>query len=219
MFISSFYNRGTRWEILKKRPKNNNKAWIKLSEANLSILGDCWEKFVSSSLPASLTKEFPASMVLLHLHPETWLTGKFPRRRMSRRYWPVWVWGHKEKFRPSVCLGGGGGRGGWVRQWVWQKGAIHPFSRKEGGTFWQLKQSNYSRQEIPSDAQNCLFPQNTFLLWTYYYLNISQQAKIGLKNRYFEGQIHFVPLSIATILTILPLRKKTLTFPGFSLKS
>ena len=31
-------------EILRKRPKNNNKAWIKLSEAILSILGDCWEK-------------------------------------------------------------------------------------------------------------------------------------------------------------------------------
>ena len=71
-----------------------------------------------------------------------------------------------------------------------------------------MGQSNYSRQEIPSDAQNCLFPQNTFHPFTYYYLNISQQAKIGLKNRYLEEQIHLVSLFIATILIILPLRKK-----------
>ena len=128
-----------------------------------------------------------------------------------------WVWGHKEKFRPSGCLGGGGG--GLGKTMGVAEGCNSPLQWEGGGTFWQLKQSNYSRQEIPSDAQNCLFPQNTFLLWTYYYLNISQQAEIGLKNRYFEEQIHFVPVSIATILTILPLRKKTLTFPGFSLKS
>ena len=218
MFISSFYNRGTRWEILKKRPKNNSKAWIKLSEAKLSILGDCWEKFISSSLPASLTKEFPASMVHLHVHPETWLTGKFPRRRMSRRY-RLLVTGCgviKKNSDLQDVWGGGGGLG---KTMGVAEGCNSPLQWEGGGTFWQLKQSNYSRQEIPSDAQNCLFPQNTFLLWTYYYLNISQQAEIGLKNRYFEEQIHFVPVSIATILTILPLRKKTLTFPGFSLKS
>ena len=31
--------RGTQREILRKRPKNNNKAWLKISEAILSILG------------------------------------------------------------------------------------------------------------------------------------------------------------------------------------
>ena len=35
---------GTQREILRKRPKNNNKVGIKLSEAILSILKDCWEK-------------------------------------------------------------------------------------------------------------------------------------------------------------------------------
>ena len=115
----------------EKRPKTNSKAWIKLSEAHLSILGDCWKKFICSSLPASLMEEFPASKVHLHVHPETWLTGKFTRRRISIYYWPVWVWGHKEKFRPSVCWCVGGGWG-WVRQWVWQKGAIHPFSGRWG---------------------------------------------------------------------------------------
>ena len=33
--------RGTQREILRKTSKNNNKTWIKLSEAILSILGDC----------------------------------------------------------------------------------------------------------------------------------------------------------------------------------
>ena len=53
--------RGTQREILRKRPKNNNKAWIKFSETMLSILGDCWKKIICSSLPARLMEEFPAS--------------------------------------------------------------------------------------------------------------------------------------------------------------
>ena len=48
-------SRGTQGEILRKRPKNNNKAWIRLSEAILSILGDCWEKFICSSYSRSKT--------------------------------------------------------------------------------------------------------------------------------------------------------------------
>ena len=58
----------------RKRPKNNNKAWIKLSEAILNILGDCKEKFICSLLPARLIEEFPASKV--HLQPD--LLGSFP---------------------------------------------------------------------------------------------------------------------------------------------
>ena len=34
-----------------KRPQNNNKVWIKLSEVIFSILGDCWKKCICSSLP------------------------------------------------------------------------------------------------------------------------------------------------------------------------
>ena len=52
---------GTQREILRKTPKNNNKAWIKFSETILSILGDCWKKIICSSLPARLMEEFPAS--------------------------------------------------------------------------------------------------------------------------------------------------------------
>ena len=89
IFGGPLLNRSTQREILRKRPKNNNKAWlwIKLSEAILSIFGDFWEKFICCSLPARLMEDFPASKV--HLQPATWLTGKFPKRRMSRHYWPV----------------------------------------------------------------------------------------------------------------------------------
>ena len=85
-----FITRGTQREIFRKRPKNNNKAWIKLSEAILKILEGCWEKFICSSLLARLLEEFQASKV--HLQPAIWLTGKFPSRRISRHYWPVWLW-------------------------------------------------------------------------------------------------------------------------------
>ena len=122
--------RSTQREILRKRPKNNNKAWIKLSEAILSVLGDCWEKFISSSLPARLMEDFPASKV--HPKPATWLTGKFPSRRMSKHYRPVLVWS-----QGKIQTFSEGGRGlGSVGKWVWPiKGEIHRFSGKGGEQF------------------------------------------------------------------------------------
>ena len=80
--VASQVVRGTQRDILRKRPKNNSKAWIKLCESILSILGDCWEKCICSSLSARLMEEFPASKV--HLQLATWLTGTFHSRRMSR---------------------------------------------------------------------------------------------------------------------------------------
>ena len=61
LFHLHFFFRGTQREILRKRPKNNSKAWMKFSETILSILGDCWKKIICSSLPARLMKKFPAS--------------------------------------------------------------------------------------------------------------------------------------------------------------
>ena len=81
--------------------------WIKLSEAILSILGGCWKKVICTTLPASLMEEFPAGKV--HLQPATWLTGKFPRRLMSRHHRPVGS-GHRAKLSPSVGRGGEGFR-------------------------------------------------------------------------------------------------------------
>ena len=83
----------TQRKILRKRPKSNKKAWIKMSEAILNILRHCWENFICSSLRARLMKRLPASKV--HLQPSTWLTGKFPSRRS------------KFKFSSSVGVGRG----------------------------------------------------------------------------------------------------------------
>ena len=84
-------HRGTQRKILRKRPKNINKAWIKLSEAILEY----WESsgknlnVYHGPLLARLKEEFPDSKV--HLQPATLLTGKFPSKRISRHYWPLWV--------------------------------------------------------------------------------------------------------------------------------
>ena len=110
--ISLYDFRDIQREILRTRPKTNNKAWIKLSEAILNISRDSWEKCIWSSHPAKLLEEFPASKV--HLQPATLLTGKFPSRqtdrqtafilarwyqrlcslwgRMSTHYWSVGMW-------------------------------------------------------------------------------------------------------------------------------
>ena len=66
--------------------------------------------------------------------------------------------------------------------------------RGEGGGFCQITHSSYSRRQIPSDTPNCLFPKNSFLPRTFHYFHISQPAKSCQKNRYFEQQIHWVPL-------------------------
>ena len=101
--------RGIQRESLRKRPKNNGKAGLMLSEAILNIV----EKILlfCSSLPARLMKEFPASK--RYLHPATWLTGKLPSRRLSSHYWPVWVWAeggiHPFSGRGRRGVGGGGG--------------------------------------------------------------------------------------------------------------
>ena len=61
--LGTSQHRGTQRKILRKRPKNNNKAWIKLSEAILRILGDFCEKLNVSHGPllARLKEEFPDS--------------------------------------------------------------------------------------------------------------------------------------------------------------
>ena len=81
--ISLYDFRDIQREILRTRPKTNNKAWIKLSEAILSISRDSWEKCIWSPHPAKLLEEFPASKV--HLQPATLLTGKFPSRQTDRQ--------------------------------------------------------------------------------------------------------------------------------------
>ena len=57
-FTSRF--RGTQREILRKRPKNNNKARIKFFETILSILGDCWKKIYLFLTPSKTDGRVPS---------------------------------------------------------------------------------------------------------------------------------------------------------------
>ena len=74
----------------KRDLKTTTKHDSKLSEVILKVF---WENAgKNSSVPhcqQGLMEEFPASKV--HLQPANWRTRKFPCRRMSRQYWPVWV--------------------------------------------------------------------------------------------------------------------------------
>ena len=138
-------SRGTQGEILRKRPKNNNKAWIRLSEAILSILGDCWEKFICSSYSRSKTD------------------GRVPNQKVApttcnltnvRR-------GRRAKLRPSVEGGGGG-----VEKWVWPKAKFTPSVGGGVGArgkrcYCQIAHSSYSRLQNTSNTTNCLFPSST----------------------------------------------------------
>ena len=90
-------------------------------------------------------------------------------------------------------------------------------------TYWEVSQQTYvqiflpnlgvaigqnsalTSYQIPSDTMNCLFPCNTFLPRTYYSFQVSQPAKICLKNRYFEERIHWVPLYRAKNLGAVPI--------------
>ena len=45
--VEEFVSSGTQRELLRRKPKNNYKVWLKLSEAILSILRDCWRKTLS----------------------------------------------------------------------------------------------------------------------------------------------------------------------------
>ena len=76
-------HRGTQREILRKRPKNTNKAWIKFSETILSILRDCWKKL---SVPHSQQDWWKSSQPAT-LQPAIWLTGKYHRAQF--RSWVV----------------------------------------------------------------------------------------------------------------------------------
>ena len=92
--------------------------------------------------------------------------------------------GHRAKFIPSR----GGGRG-LIGIWVWLKCYIHPFSRGWGRGRAKRFLTHSAQQLAPQTPTIFQFPR------TYYFVQISQPAKICLKNRYFEEQIHWVPLS------------------------
>ena len=75
-----------------KRPQNNNKVWIKLSEVIFSILGDCWKKCICSSLPRA---------------QQDWRKSSKPTRCTYN-------------LQPDLLEGGGGRKLGGRREGFWQ---------------------------------------------------------------------------------------------------
>ena len=73
----------------------------------------------------------------------TWLTRKFPSRRMSRHHWPVWVWS-RAIMALGVVIGQNSalqGEGGVGRKLVWSQGEINPISGgggRSGRGSWQI---------------------------------------------------------------------------------
>ena len=104
----------------------------------------------------------------------------FPSRRMSKRYWLVWVWSN---WKSAFQCGGGGGE-------------IHPFTCVcWGGGGGCLRQIAPLDIESPHTPFIIYFP-GTLSYKDILFFRISQPARICLKNRYFEEHIHWVPLIV-----------------------
>ena len=106
----------TQRKILRKRPKNNKKAWIKMSEAILNILRHCWENFIcSSGSEQDWWRGSQPARCTFNLQPD--LLGSFPadvqnsNSALQSGWGGVW-WeiecGLRATFISSV---GGGGKG------------------------------------------------------------------------------------------------------------
>ena len=110
--------RGTQGEILRKRPKNNNRAWIKLSEAILSILGDCWENIYLFLTPSKTGGRVPSQQGA----PTTCnrLTYQEVSQKLLASLGVVIGQNSALSLGKAVKGGGGGGGGGGatIRNWV-----------------------------------------------------------------------------------------------------
>ena len=182
-------NKGTPREILRKRPKNNNKAGIKLSEAISSI----WEIAGKNlSVPHSQQDWWkPVPSHQGHIQPATWLTGKFPRLTLLANLGVV--------IGQISALQWGQWWEGLIENWVWRKGERAKFTSSVGEgkkRFWQIEHIRIPAildSKSPQAPWIACFPV-TLCSRSAYFSQFSQPAKICLKNRHFEEQIHCLPL-------------------------
>ena len=164
----------------RRRPKNNNKAWIKLSEAILNILGDCLsvpcsqQDWWKSSQPARCNY----NLTYLEVSQQTYVQTLLASLGVAIG----------AKFRPSVM-----GRGVFGRKIGVTYRRNSPFQwwgRGGGEGLWQITHSSYSTHKIPQTPWIIVFPA-TLSLQGHIISSTSPSQKIFfLKNRYFEEQIH-----------------------------
>ena len=98
------------------------------------------------------------------------------------------------KGHNSDLLSGRGRGGGGVRKdRCGQKGDIFAFS-EEGGSFWQKSMSPILDINCPPTPTIIFIPAKLSFPEHIFFFKIFQPAKIGLKNWYYEEQIHWVSL-------------------------
>ena len=134
------------------------------------------------------------SAIKVHIQPATWLTRKFPSRRMSRHYWPVWVWS-KRKIRTFSGKGG-------LEKRVLPKGEIHPFSG-EGGLGGGEKVSSIAAGAYHPDSS---YSRHQTLWFVFFPATLSFQGHIisstSPSQQKFAEQIDWVPLERAVMWLI-----------------
>ena len=97
---------------------------------------------------------------------------------------------------------------GSVGKWVWPKGAIYHFRGGRGRDVWQITRGSYSRLQIPLRHSELSFSQQHFSFKDILLLPHVRTSKICLQNRYFEQQIHLVPLLLHKSLPVKRAKKR-----------
>ena len=177
---------------MRTRPKTNNKTQIKLSEAILSISRDSWEKCIWSSHQARLLEEFPASKV--HLQP--YLLGSFQAdRQTDYLYFSTMILKATQLMGSYVHT--------LLVSWdvaIGQNSALHWEGGKRGGGATSFP-TNSTKQLFytsnPLEQLELLVSRKHFLskdILLVQNLSASKNSLEEPKNRYFQGQIHWVPL-------------------------
>ena len=93
----------------------------------------------------------------------------------------------------DLLSGRGRGGGGLGKIGVAKRATFSP-SVKRGGSFWQKSMSPILDINCPPTPTIIFIPAKLSFPEHIFFFKIFQPAKIGLKNRYFEEQIHWVSL-------------------------
>ena len=128
--------------------------------------------------PSKTDGRVPSQQGTVYLQHPTWVTAKFPSRRISSHFWPIWV-----RPQDKIQTFRWGVEGG-IETWVWPKGEFIPsglgkFLAKNSCQIFYTSNPNrhpqlyFSKQHFPS-LDISLLP-----------IKLPSSKKTGLKNIYF----------------------------------